>query len=102
MSDINQYAEFIQELGIMRDIGLTRLYVNIQSLILSDDLVLLDMFLNSVKPCDYHPEVHVALLRYTYSVKNYLPSWPLLLKKVEEQLLIEGLDAKSMLQGFYD
>lgn len=91
---------FLQTAQHLNDVkSLMPYYSEVNKLIANKSFDLCNIFLREVRPKELSDVLLVGLLRLTFSWKNHLPNWPVLLDSVKQELSSRGYDSNLLLRG---
>ena len=93
-------VSFLQQASNLNDVqSLLPYYKEINNLIVERKFDECNCFINYVRVYQLSDNLLVGLLRLTYSWKNELPSWSLLLERSKKELSKRGYDSENLLRG---
>ncbi|MCX7087053.1 MAG: hypothetical protein NTV00_03255 [Methylococcales bacterium] len=92
--------DFLQTAHHLNEVkSLLPYYSEINKLIATKKFNLCNIFLREVRPQELSDVLLVGLLRLTFSWKNDLPNWSILLERTKQELSNRKYDSNSLLRG---
>lgn len=93
-------SNFLQNASQLNDVkSLLPYYKEINRLIVLKNFDSCNIFIKNVRVAELSDTLLVGLLRLTFSWKNKLPSWTLLLVNAKKELTSRGYDSDTLLKG---